>query len=108
MTMNATDAEIYNAIDASVYFAVADIDELACAIQRTATDPMAFIEVGKMYTAMVREVIKGQRERSAKRASENNGIFKDILGAFCPQPSFPEVRYTLCDDITARKAGLGA
>ena len=102
--MNATDAEIYNAIDGSVYFNVADIEELACAIQRTATDPMAFIEVGKMYTAMVYEVLKGQRERSAK-------LKREFMIALSPIPTYElteQGKQFICSDDVCRKAGVGA
>ena len=104
--MNATDAEIYNAIDGSVYFAVADIEELASAIQRTATDPMAVVEVGKMYTAMVREVIKSQRERTAKRASENSSLLRSIA---MPRYDLTEQgKQFVCSDEVCRNAGVGA
>ena len=76
--MKASNTEIYNAIHGTSSFDVSDVESLISAIQRTETDALSFNEVGRMYVAMVYDVAKGQRERSASRAQANSDLLKAI------------------------------
>ena len=68
--MKASNTEIYTAIDGSVWFESDDIENLALAIQRAESDPLAFVEVGRMYAAMVYKVVEGDRHRIELRKAK--------------------------------------
>lgn len=84
--MNAT--EVYNAIEfGGTFFSEHQKEELALAIIRAESDPLAIVEVGRMFIAMAKQEIERERERSSK-------FWKDAFASNAPVPPFPEIRYT--------------
>lgn len=66
---DATNTEIYNAIDGSVWFKESDIERLAVAVES-----QDLIEVGRLYVAMLETNVLAERARSNFRAIEYSQV----------------------------------
>lgn len=96
---DATNTEIYNAIDGSVWFKESDIERLAVAVES-----QDLAEVGRLYVAMLETNVLLERARILLRGRKGKETPKTTT-----QYELTEAgEKFICDDNVCRKAGVGA